>query len=177
MGIYIVSIVLVIPDATILTLISGLLFPLPLAVAYTCIAETVGAVIFFWATQLAFAQTLGKRKGYLMHSMETKFQTNQVYYLLFLRLSHLLPFWVINLAAGVFRLRTSTFLWTTFVGVIPFTIIIADSGSSLSKYFETHTHFSLKDAFTPEVKIGLIVLGAIALLPIVYKKITEKKKH
>jgi uncharacterized membrane protein YdjX (TVP38/TMEM64 family) len=112
----------------------------------------------------------------MMHGLETKFQANQTYYLLFLRLSHLLPFWVINLIAGVFHVRTSTFLWTTFVGVIPLTLVIAVSGSSLSKYFETHTHFSLKDVFTPEIKIMLIALGCIALLPLAYKKFFQKNK-
>jgi uncharacterized membrane protein YdjX (TVP38/TMEM64 family) len=177
MGIYIISVVLVIPDSAILTLIGGFLFPLPLAVAYACIAETMGAVLFFLAARIAFAETIGKRKGYLMHGMETKFQANQVYYLLFFRLSHLLPFWVINLVAGVFRGRSGTFLWTTFVGVIPLTVVLAYSGASLSKYFETHTQFSLKDVFTPEIKIGLIALGCIALLPLAYKKFIEKKKY
>src|SRR5689334_2443051 len=102
MGIYLVSVVLVIPDSTILTLIAGFLFPLPLAIFYSCIAETIGATIFFLAARLAFMETLGRRKGYLMHEMQTKFQANQACYLLFFRFSHLLPFWLINLGAGVF---------------------------------------------------------------------------
>jgi uncharacterized membrane protein YdjX (TVP38/TMEM64 family) len=169
-GIYTLSVLLVIPDSTILTLIGGFLFPLPLAIAYACIAETVGATLFFLAIRLAFIETLGKRKGYFMHSIQMKFQANQAYYLLFLRLSHLLPFWLINLGSGIFHIKTSTFIWTTFIGVIPLTVFIADSGSSLSKYFETHTQFSLRGIFTTEVKIALIVLGCIALFPIAYKK-------
>ena|SRR5690349_16347330 len=82
MGIYLVSVVLVIPDSTILTLIAGFLFPLPLAIFYSCIAETIGATIFFLAARLAFMETLGRRKGYLMHEMQTKFQANQACYLL-----------------------------------------------------------------------------------------------
>ncbi len=171
-GIYIVSVLLIIPDSTILTLLGGFLFPLPLAILYSCIAETVGATLFFLAARLAFVETLGKRKGYFMHGLQKKFQANQVYYLLFLRFSHLLPFWIINLSAGIFRVRTSTFIWTTFVGVIPLTFFIAESGANLSKYFETHTHFTFKGAFTPEIKIALVVLGFIALLPLAYKKLS-----
>jgi uncharacterized membrane protein YdjX (TVP38/TMEM64 family) len=176
MGIYIISVMLIIPDSTILTLLGGFLFPLPLAVIYSCVAETIGATMFFLAARLAFVETLGKRKGYFMHAMQRKFQANQAYYLLFLRLSHLLPFWLINLSAGIFHVRTSIFIWTTFVGVVPLTFFIAESGASLSKYFETHTHFTLKGVFTPELKIALIALGCIVLLPVVYKKFIKSKK-
>lgn len=174
-GIYIVSVILVIPDSTILTLIAGFLFPLPLAISYSCIAETIGATLFFLAARLAFTGALGKPKGHLMHELQTKFQTNHACYLLFLRFSHLLPFWLINLGAGIFRVRTSTFIWTTFIGVIPLTFFIAESGASLSKYFETHTHFTLQGVFTAQVKIALIVLGCIALLPIAYKKFIKNR--
>jgi uncharacterized membrane protein YdjX (TVP38/TMEM64 family) len=58
-GIYVVSVVFVLPDSTILSLISGLLFPMPLAIAYVCISETIGATLFFLAVKLAYAQTLG----------------------------------------------------------------------------------------------------------------------
>jgi uncharacterized membrane protein YdjX (TVP38/TMEM64 family) len=176
-GIYAISVVLVIPDSTILTLLGGSLFPLPLAIIYSCIAETVGATIFFLAARLAFVETLDTKKGYRMRDLQMKFQANQAYYLLFLRFSHLLPFWLINLSAGIFRVRTSTFIWTTFIGVIPLTFFIAESGASLAKYFETHTSFTFKGVFTLETKIALVVLGCIALLPIAYKKFIKNRKN
>ncbi len=169
-GIYVVSVVLVIPDSTLLTLIGGFLFPLPLAIAYACIAETIGATLFFLAVRVASVETIEKRKGYLLHRMQGKFQVNQAYYLLFLRLSHLLPFWLINLGAAVFHAKTTTFIWTTLIGVFPLTFFVAESGASLAGYFETHTHFIWREIFTTQVKIALIVLGCIALLPIAYKK-------
>jgi uncharacterized membrane protein YdjX (TVP38/TMEM64 family) len=175
-GIYVLSVIMVIPDSTILTLIAGFLFPLPLAITYSCLSETIGATLFFLATRLAYMETLGKRKGYLMHGMQVKFQANQVYYLLFLRFSHLLPFWLINFAAGIVHVRTRTFIWTTLIGVLPLTFFFAESGASLSKYFETHANFSLKGIFTTEAKITLILLGCIALLPIAYKKFKRRRR-
>lgn len=169
-GIYIVSVMLVIPDSTILTLVGGFLFPLPLAIFYTCLSETIGATLFFLATRVAFLETLGKRKMPLLDHMKRKFQEDEACYLLFLRFSHLLPFWIINLGAGIFHVRVWTFIWTTLIGVLPLAYFLAEGGASLSKYFETHTHFELKEVFTTQLKISLIALGLIALLPIVYKK-------
>ncbi len=175
-GIYIVSVVLVIPDSTLLTLLSGFLFPLPLAILYTCIAETIGAALFFLAVRLAYTKTIKKKEGYFLHRLQKKFEQNEASYLLFLRFSHLLPFWLVNLSAGIFHVRTATFIWTTFVGVIPLAYVIAQSGSSLSIYLETHEHFSWNGVFTTKLKLSLIALGFIALLPLAFKKWMTKRR-
>ena len=169
-GIYIVSVMLVIPDSTILTLIAGFLFPMPLAIFYTCLSETIGGTLFFLAARLAFVETIGKRKMPRLNHMKRKFQEDEACYLLFLRFSHILPFWIINLGAGVFHGRVWTFIWTTLIGVLPLAYFLVDGGASLSKYFETHSHFDFREVFTTQLKISLIALGCIALLPIAYKK-------
>jgi uncharacterized membrane protein YdjX (TVP38/TMEM64 family) len=74
------------------------------------------------------------------------------------------------LGAGLLQVKIKTFIWTTFVGVLPLTYFLTEGGASLSSYFETHTFFMLKDIFTTQLKIALIVLGCFALLPIIYKK-------
>ena len=84
-GIYVVSVMLVIPDSTILTILGGFLFPLPLAITYTCIGETIGGTLFFLATRIAFVETLGQKKKRSFRELEKKFHDNQVCYLLFLR--------------------------------------------------------------------------------------------
>ena len=177
-GIYTLSVVLIIPDSTLLTLVGGFLFPMPLAITYACFSETLGGFLFFLAARLASTQTLGKKNRGFFHKMQRKVQKNQVNYLLFLRFSHLFPFWIINLAAGIFHVRPLLFIWTTLVGVFPLTFVLVEAGESLSKYFETHEHFSLMGVFTPALKLSLIALGVISLLPIVYKAIKNRhKKH
>lgn len=175
-GIYVGSVLLIIPDSTILTLIGGFLFPMPLAIAYVCISEVIGGTLFFLAARIAFSATIGQKKKHLLSGMERKFHEDQISYLLFLRFSHLLPFWIINLGAGIFRVKIKTFIWTTLVGVLPLTYFLVEGGASLSKYLETHTHFTLKNIFTTELKISLIALGLIALLPIAYKKLKPRFK-
>lgn len=170
-GIYILSVILIIPDAIFLTLLAGLLFPLPLAVLYACFAETAGGTLLFLATWLASKEVIDPQKNRYFLNVASKIQKNQIYYLLFFRFSHLLPFWVINLASGVVHVKPITFIWTTFIGVLPLTYFIALGGESLSRYFATHTHFSIVEFFTPELKIALILLGCLALLPLLVKKL------
>ena len=173
-GVYILSVVLVIPDSTFLTLLGGFLFPMPLAIAYACLSETIGAAIFFWAVKLFSSETLKKQHKHPFHKLEKGFHTNQANYLLFFRFSHLMPFWLINLGAGLLRAKTSTFLWTTLIGVLPLTFFLVNGAESLSKYFETHTHFEFREIFTTQLKISLIALGCIALLPVLYQRLKGK---
>jgi uncharacterized membrane protein YdjX (TVP38/TMEM64 family) len=174
-GIYIASVVLVIPDSTFLTLLGGFLFPMPLAVTYACLSETIGAGLFFWAVKFFSSETLKKQHKHSFLKLEKGFHSNQASYLLFFRFSHLMPFWLINVAAGLLRARTSTFLWTTLIGVLPLTFFLVNGAESLSTYFATHTHFTFREIFTTQLKISLIALGCIALLPVLYHRLKKKK--
>jgi uncharacterized membrane protein YdjX (TVP38/TMEM64 family) len=175
LGIYIVSVILVLPDSTILTLIAGFLFPMPLALCYCSFAETVGATVFFLASRSA-SQILGSKQIHHLKRMEQKIQNDEAYYLLFLRFSHLVPFWTINLAAGIFSVSLKTFVWTTLIGVLPLNYFLIESGATLSKYFATHTAFTFKDVFTTQLKIALIIFACFALLPIAYKHLKSRIK-
>lgn len=175
--VYAISVLLVIPDATILTILAGFLFPLPLAIFYCMIAETIGATGFFLAARAAFP-SIDPFKKWVPHiqKWDVKFQQYEIWYLLFLRLSHLLPFWIVNLAAGIFQVRISVFIWTTLVGILPLVTFLAIGGQGLAHYFLSHTHFAIREIFTLNMKIALIGLGCLSLLPLLYAHFFKNKK-
>jgi len=167
---YIISVCLIIPDSTILTLLGGLVFPLPLAVLYAVFSETVGATIFFAIFHGIFGESLIQRERPFLNKMRKNFVKHNVSYLLFLRLSHILPFWLTNVCAAYFKVRYRTFIWTTLVGVIPLSYLLAEAGHSLSKIFATERSVTLADVFTTPMKTTLFLLGILALFPILYKR-------
>lgn len=173
-GVYIVSVCLVIPDSTLLSLIGGLVFPLPLAVVYIVVAETIGAIIFFVILREMFKDVRTERPFF--KKIRVKFKKHQASYLMFLRLSHVLPFWLTNVCAAYFDIRLKTFIWTCFLGVIPLSVILAYAGHSLLNLFAKNSYLSLADIFTPEIKFALIALGLLALAPIIYENIRGRKK-
>lgn len=170
--IYTISVCLIIPDSTILTLIGGFIFPLPFAVFLTTVSETFGALFFFLIIRAAFQNK--KEKNYLLR-IRRSFNRNAVNYLLFLRFSHLLPFWLINFISGYFSIPLRTFIWTTFVGVIPLSYLLSDAGRNLSHILATETTFNLKIFFTTEMKVILLMLSILALIPLIYKNWLKKK--
>jgi len=173
-GVYTVSVCLIIPDSLFLSLIGGFLFPLPLAILYIVLSETLGATLFVCAAEAAFKLPFSKHKNKHLIDFQKQVERNEVYYLLFLRFSHLLPFWLINLGAAMINIHKWTFIWTTFIGVLPLAIVLAQGGSGLSRYFEQHTSFSINDIFTPEIKLALIGLGLLALFPLLFFRLKKK---
>lgn len=174
--IYIVSVCLVIPDSTILSLAGGLLFPFPLAVIYIVFAETVGGTIFFAILRQVFGATLIQSERPFLKKLRTRFNEHNISYLMFLRFSHVLPFWLTNVCAAYFNVSYKTFIWTCFVGVIPLTVILVEAGHSLSVLFAKNRFLTLSDIFTTEIKFALLALGLLALAPILCQNLFKKRK-
>lgn len=173
--VYIISVSLVIPDSTILTLLGAMIFPHPEALILAVFSETIGATIFFAIFHTTFSAPIVKKEHIFLQNLRTKFKQNSVSYLLFLRIAHVIPFWLVNVAAAYFRVKYWTFIWTTFVGVIPITFIVTNAGHSLSKAFAENRVMRISDIFTPEVKLALLILGILALSPIIFKKFWHRK--
>ncbi|MBS0653298.1 MAG: VTT domain-containing protein, partial [Verrucomicrobia bacterium] len=172
--IYVASVCLIIPDSIFLSILGGFLFPLPLAIIYIVFAETLGATLFFWAAQAALKDPLSKTRSHYLNKLHEQVLSKEIYYLLFFRFSHVLPYWVINIASAVLNISKWKFIWTTFIGVLPLAIVLAQGGSGLSHYFEQHTHFSMSDIFTTQIKIMLIGIGLLALIPLLYQYLKKK---
>lgn len=166
-GIYILSVMLIIPDSIILSLVAGFIFSMPLGILYSLFSETAGAFIFFSAAQL-FEKKM-TRPGFV-NKIQREFRESPASYLLFFRISHILPYWVVNVGAALFDTPRLTFVWTTIVGIIPLTYLLVDAGHHLSNVLAHDGHLVLADVFSTENKIILIALGLLTLSPVLYKK-------
>ena len=169
------SVCFVLPNTILLGTLAGFLFPLPLAIFYIALSETLGAYLFFEAVRIAFVPALHKKnKQSFFWKLEKKVQANQISYLLFFRFTHFIPFFLLNTAAACFQIKRWTFIWTTCVGILPLSYILAQGGSGLNTFIESNTHFSLTAIFNTKVKFALMALGILALLPLIWK---FTKKH
>lgn len=169
LGVYTISVALVIPDSTLLCLLGGFLFPYLLALLFALLAETIGAFLFFAAMRAALFAKPHHKPLALLEKLRTGFEKNETSYMLFLRLSHIIPFWLINLAASYFRVRIWTFLWTTCIGTLPWVLIIAEGGRGLREIFAKHVPFSLAKVFNIRVQLSLLFLSLLALIPVAYR--------
>lgn len=163
------------PSATILSILGGYLFPFPLSTLYVVVGGTCGATIIFYAARTAFGDLLKKKAGPFLRKMDAGFQKDAVSYLLFLRFIPIFPFWAINIAPAFFSVSIKTFVWTTFVGIIPGASVYTLVGRGLDHILETDKTFSLQFFSKPTFLIAFILLGILACFPIIVKKIKGTK--
>lgn len=171
MVIYTVSIAFSLPIAVILTFSGGFLFGLWHGTAYVVTAATVGATGLFLATRSAFGQGLRGRAGPAVARMEQGFRNHAMSYLLFLRLTPVFPFWLVNLVSAVVGLPLRTFVFATAVGIVPASFIYVSVGNGLNALLEFDETCDPRAMVSAEVLLPLLGLAALSLLPIIYKKL------
>jgi len=152
------------PGATILTLAGGFLFGALLGTLYVNVAATTGAVLAFLAARYLFRDVFERRFGPRLEAIEKGVARNGFHYLLTLRLIPLFPFFLVNVAAGLTRMRLPVYLAATAVGIVPGSFVYANAGKQLG------TIHSVRDIVSPGVLGAFFLLGLLALVPVVYRK-------
>jgi uncharacterized membrane protein YdjX (TVP38/TMEM64 family) len=176
MAAYILTMALGIPDILFFTLAGGFLFREPLSFIYVLIAETLGASLFFLSVRLAFgSKFLHKKKFLFFNKMKKEFHGHAASYLLFLRFMHIIPIWMVNIAASLSNVRLWTFMWTSFIGFIPLAYIFTQMGEGLSEIFAKNEKFSIANVLNYKIEISLGLLALLALVPLLIRKYIKKK--
>ena len=88
-------------------------------------------------------------------------QDNLFWWVLFLRITPLLPNWFINLSAPVVGISFRIFFWATFLGIMPANVIHVRTGLFLSNMDKIGLNLSSL--------LSLALLGLLALLPVLLK--------
>lgn len=162
-SVYIASVALSLPFATLLTLLSGFLFGIWFGTLYVVFAATIGASILFLIAQSSFGFALKEKAGPLYHQIKDNMRENAIGYLFFMRLVPLFPFVVVNIVPALFGIPLRTFVFTTFFGIVPGSFIYVNLGKQFQNITELH------DLVSFDVLIALSLLGLFALTPSLYK--------
>ena len=169
LALYIVFVALSLPGAIWLTVAAGFLFGVVMGSILSVLAATVGATLLFLATKTSLGDYLRAHAGPWLAKVERGFADNQWSYLLMMRLFPAIPFFIANLVPAFLGVPLSVFIITTFIGIIPATVIFATVGAGLGSVLQTSAELSLHSLMTPQVKGALIGLAVLAAMPIVVK--------
>ncbi len=165
---YIVVTGLSLPGAVILTLAGGFVFGGVIGTLFVNLGATTGATLAFLAARYLLRDWVEQKFGRWIEPVQQGFAKNAFSYLLTLRLIPLFPFFVVNLVSGLTRVNVGTYVAATAIGIIPGSFVYAYAGRQLG------TINSLKEIASPNVIGAFLLLGLLALAPIVYKKFLGK---
>ncbi len=165
MLLYIVATALSLPGAVILTLAGGALFGLITGTVVISFASTIGATLACLVSRFLLRDWVQGRFGEKLERINKGMEEEGGWYLFTLRLIPVFPFFVINLAMGLTRIKISTYYWVSQLGMLPATIVYVNAGKELGK-LET-----LAGILSPSLIVSFVLLG---LFPVTVKKIVGR---
>lgn len=152
------------PGAVILTLAGGAIFGLVEGTILVSFASSIGATLAFLASRFVLRDGLRKKYGERLRAFDAGIERDGAYYLFTLRLVPVVPFFVVNLLAGLTALKTRLFYLVSQAGMLPGTIVYVYAGTQLAR-IETPG-----DVLSPGLIVAFALLG---LLPLVMRLFTR----
>ncbi|XP_017879653.1 transmembrane protein 41 homolog [Ceratina calcarata] len=161
-----------IPGSIFLSILSGFLFPFPIALALVCSCSAVGASLCYLLSSLLGRKLLFKyfpEKAKEWTLAVRKHKDHLLNYMLFLRMTPLLPNWFINLASPIIGVPLFPFAVGTFFGVAPPSFVAIQAGQTLQNLTSSADAWSWNS-------VGVLCLFALlSLLPVLFKRKLRQK--
>ena len=167
--VYTITVACSLPGALLLSLTCGFLFGRWVGPLVIVTAATLGATLVFLAARYLIADWARSRLGPLGQKINAGFSADAFHYMLFLRLVPAFPFFLVNLAPAFTSIKVSTYVLATAIGIVPGSFVFANLGMALG------TIDSLSGLVSSETVAAFALLGVLALVPIVIKRLKSRR--
>ena len=165
--VYILITTFALPFAAIKTIIAGALFGLIPGVLLTSFASSIGSTLCFLMSRFVLRNYVENKYRKYLEKVNSGIIKDGIFYLFFLRLSPIFPFFIINLIFGLTKMKATTFYIVSQIGMLIGTVVFVNAGVQLAKIN------SINDILSFEIIISFMLIG---LVPFIIKKIVEKIK-
>jgi uncharacterized membrane protein YdjX (TVP38/TMEM64 family) len=145
------------PVAAPLSLVAGALFGRWLGTAAVSVGSTCGATLAFLSSRYLFRDAVQRRFGDRLRPLNDGVRRDGAFYLFTLRLVPAVPFFLINLGMGLTPIRVITFVWVSWLGMLPGTFAYVNAGTALGS-IESPTGI-----LSPGVLAAFAVVGLLPL--------------
>ena len=174
---YIAIVAFSLPGAAIISLTGGFLFGLFPGALYNIASATVGAALIFQAARFGLGDYLSRKMdtaGGTVGKIKAGLDDNEVSFLLLMRLVPAFPFFVANLVPALVGTKLRTYIWTTFVGIIPGGVVYTWVGSGLGEVFARGETPNLGIIFEWQILGPILALCALSVMPIIIKAFKKR---
>ena len=169
---YITVVTFSLPGATIASITGGFLFATFPGLLFNIVAATTGASLIFLAARWGMGEKLAAKmeasEG-AVKKFKDGIDENQWSMLFLIRLLPAVPFFVANLVPAMVGVPLHRFVITTFLGIIPGTVVITSIGAGLGHVFTSGKMPNLGIIFEPMILFPILGLCALAALPMLLK--------
>lgn len=159
---------LCLPGASVLMLACGACMGFSWGTVLSNLASASGALLTMLIARYFLHDWVQRKWGDQLSRIQSGFKKNEVAWMISLRLAPVVPFVVLNGLVGLTRIRSWTFWWTSFVGMLPGTAVYVYAGSALGQVKK------VEELWTVEVIAALV---AMALLPWVISSVCKARTY
>ena len=178
-AVYVMIVGFSLPGAAIATLTGGFLFGTAFGTVVNITGATLGATLIFLAARMGLGERLKERMDAsdgMVAKLKKGLDENQWSMLFFIRLVPAVPFFVANLLPAFLGVPLYRFVISTFIGIIPGSIVYTSVGAGLGEVFARGESPNLGIIFEPHILLPILGLCLLSLLPVILKKLTGKKE-
>jgi pyruvate/2-oxoglutarate dehydrogenase complex dihydrolipoamide dehydrogenase (E3) component/uncharacterized membrane protein YdjX (TVP38/TMEM64 family) len=166
-AIYVLVTALSLPGAALMTLLGGALFGIGWGLLIVSFASTLGATLAMLISRFLLRDWVQERFGSKLKSINKGMEREGAFYLFALRLVPAFPFFVINLAMGLTRIKVGSFWIVSQIGMLPGTLVFVNAGRQLGELE------SLGGILSVDLIGAFVLLG---LFPLIARKILDLVK-
>lgn len=166
---YLLAAALSLPEAALLTVLSGVLFGTLPGALLSLAGSTAGAAVLVLLLRGLLGPLLERQRARIPKGVRLRLARDGFLYLLALRLLPILPFWLVNLAAALAGLRLGVFISATLIGALPGSLVFASIGNGFGGVVAQGRPPDLSILFTPRILLPLLALAGLSLLPILLR--------
>lgn len=143
------------PITAIMMVGSGIIFGLVTGLIIAMFAMTLGGTVSFLSGRFLFRDVVERRFTGYIEVVNKGMKKEGAFYLFGLRMIPILPFWAVNLLMGITSIKTPVFMFATFCGMLPITLIFVYAGSQLGSIKD----FSVSAILSPGLILALCLLA------------------
>ena len=161
---YVVVTAVSLPGATVMTLVGGAVFGFWWGFFLVSFASTIGATLAMLVARFVLQEQVQRRFAQQLVALNRGIEKEGGFYLFTLRLVPIIPFFVINLAMGLTRIKVLTFSIVSYLGMLAGTVVYLNAGTQLAE-IETAS-----DILSVEL---LVAFGLLGTFPLIAKKLVD----
>ena len=156
--IYVLAAAISFPGALIFSISAGALFGFWIGLVVVSLASSVGSTLAFFGSRYLLRDWVKEKFGRRVDSIDRGIEKHGMFFLLTLRLNPAVPYWLVNLAMGLTKMRLRTYYPLTVVGMLPATFIYVNAGTQLASIETT------RDILSANLVAALVLLSIFPLI-------------
>jgi len=166
-----VSTAFFIPGALLLSLLAGFLFGTILGAIYINVGATIGATLSFLAARYLLGNWIQRKYAVSLSAFNEEVSANGHRYLFTLRVAPIMPFFLVNLFAGLTKISLKKFVIVTALGILPGSLIYANAGRQLASIE------SPGDVMSWKIVLSIVILVIFVLMPVIVEHLRRALKR